>query len=215
MDGIKFFPHRGKNLQKAMRLLLPLLLLVFQAAPLDARGFVVKGGYTSTRLSLPEIEGFSAAGGHSWHAGIGYQGISNYGFSLQPEILYKAKGVTIDGTACLQGSQIEVPLNIQWGIDLLIAKPYVFVAPFVSYSVSNIYKEGSTGPGSLDAFLKNLGVFDYGFGAGFGLDIAFLQLNIKYNWYFGQAYDWSGYLSRLENINRNSATLDISLGFKF
>ena len=201
------------------------LLFLAAAMPLSARGFIVKGGYSATKLQIAlDIDpapgspatGFRAQGNPLWHAGIGFQSSGFNGFSLQPEILYKVRGVTLDNTSSVNTSLIEVPLNIQWGIDLLVAKPYLFASPFVSWGINHFTgKRSGTPSGSVDAFMKNIAEFDYGFGLGFGLDVALFQLTVKYNWYFGKAYDWSHYCHAVTHLDRNAPTLDISLGLKF
>ena len=39
---------------------------------------------------------------------------------------------------------VEVPVNIQWGPDLLIARPFVFASPFIGYNLKNRFSKETT-----------------------------------------------------------------------
>lgn len=83
------------------------------------------------------------------------------GFSLQPELDYVMKSPV--GAHC-----VNVPVNLQWGPDLILFRPFIMVSPFVGA-----------------AFRPEKTLFDYGVGVGAGIDFWRMQLQIKYSWDLG------------------------------
>ena len=76
------------------------------------------------------------------------------GFAIQPSLMYNS----------VKFDSIEVPVSFQWGPDLLIFRPFLEVAPYVGYKLSDI---------------KGLG---YGIGLGGGLEVWRFQATCRYNW---------------------------------
>ena len=149
----------------------------------------------------------------AWMTGIGYQTYSWNGFALQPELIYRVNGAKFEDAASLRMNYLELPVNVQWGIDLLVAKPYVFVAPFIGCNLANaITPEGYVSKETLSNAVRLL---DYGVGAGLGIDFWYLQLTAKYNWMFGPVADWSAFMDRLAGIRFNMATFEVALAIKF
>jgi hypothetical protein len=79
----------------------------------------------------------------------------------------------------MQLDYINLPVNLQFGIDLVLLRPFVVVSPYISYAI----QKGAT--------LENqpwddINRFDYGVGLGVGLDIWKLQVMGKYNWGLGK-----------------------------
>ena len=120
-------------------------LIVFAAALLVsatafAEGFGIVGGYTSSSMKMQEMTFKSSAG---VHAGFAYNVPLGIGFSLQPELIYNVKGYNWQGdkdAAALQEKAkfgyVEVPVQLQWGPDLLLLRPYVLAEPFVGFAVT-------------------------------------------------------------------------------
>ena len=120
-------------------------LIVFAAALLVsatafAEGFGIIGGYTSSSMKMQEMTFKSSAG---VHAGFAYNVPLGIGFSLQPELIYNVKGYNWQGdkdAAALQEKAkfgyVEVPVQLQWGPDLLLLRPYVLAEPFVGFAVT-------------------------------------------------------------------------------
>ena len=179
------------------------ILALFFAVGLSAQThFGIKGGLNFNSLKDVEWKNNNSTG---WHAGILLQTKLPLGFAFQPEVLYSVKSFNLWwNDAKLKFNYIEVPLNIQWGIDLIIFRPYVIAAPYFSYllSVGDSKKEW-----------KGAKSIDYGFGLGVGIDIWKLQVTGKYNWGFGnlgdiKSSDWKVNDSKLQG-------LQLSLGFLF
>ena len=107
------------------------------------------------------------------------------GMTIQPELNYVSKGTmyrekNLEGgseNARFRTDYIEVPVNFQFGLDLILLRPYLMVSPYIGYAV---YKE----PGIVS--WDNTNRFEYGIGIGGGVDFWKFQLQVKYNWNIGQ-----------------------------
>lgn len=174
-------------------------LIVFAAALLVsatafAEGFGIVGGYTSSSMKMHEMTFKSSAG---VHAGFAYNVPLGIGFSLQPELIYNVKGYNWQGdkdAAALQEKAkfgyVEVPVQLQWGPDLLLLRPYVLAEPFVGFAVTGkkILTAGETKV-NWDNFKSRL---EYGVGVGAGIEIYNrVQVSFKYYWNFEDAKQWS------------------------
>ena len=189
-------------------LLATVALLCMTGTAASAEGFVVKGGFNYSHFDPHDIGNYSA-----WMAGIGYQTYSWNGFALQPELIYRVNGAKFEDAASLRMNYLELPVNVQWGIDLLVAKPYLFVAPFIGCNLANaITPEGYV---SAETIRNAVRMLDYGVGAGIGIDFWYLQLTAKYNWMFGPVADWGAFMDRLSGIRFNMATFEVALAIKF
>ncbi|HIR73756.1 MAG TPA: PorT family protein [Candidatus Coprenecus pullicola] len=107
------------------------------------------------------------------------------GMTIQPELNYVSKGAMYRGENPAGGSEdarfrtdyIELPVNFQFGLDLILLRPYLMVSPYIGYAV---YKD----PGIVS--WDNTNRFEYGIGIGGGVDFWKFQLQVKYNWNIGQ-----------------------------
>lgn len=181
-------------------------LLLLAAAPASARGFLIKGGVEFPHYNITDLDEIRFASITGWHAGVGYQTGTLMGFSLQPEFLYQRSGFTakgLEGDDQVRTDNLQVIANIQWGVELVIFRPFLFVAPFASYNVSQ-----------RSDFL-DLKKWDYGLGAGIGFDIGSVQVTGKYNWAFGGVVDWDSYASSARNIRANTGALVVSIAYIF
>ena len=174
-------------------------LIVFAAALLVsatafAEGFGIVGGYTSSSMKMQEMTFKSSAG---VHAGFAYNVPLGIGFSLQPELIYNVKGYNWQGdkdAAALQErakfGYVEIPVQLQWGPDLLLLRPYVLAEPFAGFAVTGkkFLEKGETKV-NWDNFKSRL---EYGVGVGAGIEIYNrVQVSFKYYWNFEDAKQWS------------------------
>ena len=195
---------------KKFTVILAVCALFLCSTTANAEGLIFKGGlaYTSgTEIKDVKINGYTG-----WMFGAGYETGSVAGLSLQPEILYKVKGAKFEDATKVQMNYLEIPVNVQWGLDLLLIKPFVFAGPFVGFNLSNKFSNETT---YAEAFKSTIKKLEYGFGAGFGLDLFKFQLTAKYNWNFGGVADWSAYKADLQGISVATGTLELSIGLKF
>jgi len=197
--------------------LLAAVLLMASVSEARAEGFLITGGLTFQSFSsaTAQLQDLSVKGYTSWKAGLGYQTPSLAGFALQPELLYKAKGVKVsdeEQDASISMSYLELPVNIQWGIELFAFKPFIFASPYVGLNLGNKV----TGTKELGQIVTEIAKkFEYGLGLGLGLDIAFFQVTAKYNWDFGGLASWKEYWEDVKDIKMSEGMFEVGIAFKF
>jgi len=192
-------------------------LLLFSGIEANAEGFLIKGGLTFQSFSdfKTAVEDLSVKGFTQWEAGLGYQTGSVAGFCFQPELLYKAKGVKIENEieqASIKMSYLEVPLNIQWGLELFVTRPFIFVSPYFGFNLGNKVD----GTKALGEVVKEIATkFEYGLGLGLGLEISKFQITAKYNWDFGGVASWSEYWEEVKNVKTSEGMVEVAIAFIF
>lgn len=192
-----------------MKKILVILAAVLMAGYAGAQGkFGLKAGtnYTSFTPSSATIESIKSAAG--FHAGIAYQvRVPFIGLAFQPELLFSHKSFEAEEGTNVNTytmNYLELPVNIQWGINLLLLRPFIFAAPYASYAVS---KSGELSDVSWD----NLSRLDYGVGVGAGVEIWKLQVTGKYNWSM-KGFDENNHLE-LGDAKFNGFQLSVALLF--
>ncbi|MFA5326141.1 MAG: porin family protein [Bacteroidales bacterium] len=183
----------------------------------NAQGFIIKGGLSYANMGT-QFENYDVKSYTGYHFGVGVQTGSLLGFSLQPELLYNVSGSKIGENIDWVQGYLQLPVNIQWGIDLMICKPYIQVSPFVGYCLSNTLSGTgiSTDTNLLDYISDNSDRFDYGVGIGAGLELWKLQVSAKYIWNFGNVTDWNEFENNLGNITTdNAGAVEVSIAIKF
>ncbi len=130
--------------------------------------FGAKGGLNFANFKTDD---FSLDNSTGWQVGAFAQfNIPGVGLGIQPELLYTVKKADVNGQSNSAG-YFEVPVNLRWGFNLLVIRPYLIAGPYFSYAANF----------SGDAF-KNLEHFDWGIGVGGGVEIWKLQLGLRYSW---------------------------------
>ena len=116
-----------------------------------------------------------------WHAGLTYKVNLPVGFQLEPAVLYSEKAASYGNVSSdLSVGYLELMASMQWGIDLILFRPFVEVCPFAGY--------GLGGSSSLkDVWAAGGDKWEYGVGLGGGLQIWRFQLGARYNWNFSNA----------------------------
>ena len=187
----------------------------------QAEGFLIKGGLTFTSASKAKeaLAALNVNGATQWEAGFGYQTDTWAGFSIQPEFIYRSKGLNVESSildAKFRMHNLEIPVNIQWGPDLLIMRPFIFAAPYIGYNISGTVKMGEETIRFTDsALIEDYSKFQYGLGLGLGLDISKFQITAKYNWDFGSAISWQEYKSSIQAIDTNTGAFEIAVAIIF
>lgn len=158
------------------------VLLISTAATSQTR-FGVKGGLNFTGLS-----NISSNVNETWKNQTGYQlGIALQfkvpviGLAIQPELLYSTVETASeqDPTQAIKLDYVTLPVNFEFGVDMLIFRPFIVASPFVSYAIQK-------GARLEDQPWDDINRFDYGVGLGAGFDIWKLQIMGKYNWGLGK-----------------------------
>ena len=153
-------------------------------------------GFTSSNADVSQFDASSVS---LYHAGLAFNFPLGIGFAIQPQLLYQVKGASLDEIHTVQdiGSQsmdlkvgyFELPVQVQWGPDLVAFRPYAFLEPFIVLGVnmtSDYTANGKVLDEVSNAFKDvNMSRFEYGLGLGGGLEIWRLQLSLKYFWNFG------------------------------
>ena len=177
-----------------MKRLIVIAVALLTAVTASAEGFGIVGGYTSSSLKMQEMSFKSSAG---IHAGVAYNLPLGAGFNLQPMLLYNVKGYNWEGsnTDALKEQAgkfgyVELPVQLQWGPDLLLLRPYLLAEPFVGYAV--------TGSKVINSELAKVdwsnmkSRVEYGVGVGAGVEVYNrVQVSFKYYWNFEDATQWS------------------------
>ncbi len=186
-----------------MKRILSFLTVVSMAAVLSLGAsaqnrFGVMAGLTSSSASLKDISSESVS---RYHAGVFMQIPLAAGFSFQPALLYQVKGASLDeltlSSESLKSLQtevgyIELPLQLQWGPDLLLFRPYVLAEPFLGYAIATSSKgKSQVDVSTTSKSFKESGLsrLEYGLGLGGGVEIWRLQISAKYFWNFGSLYN--------------------------
>ncbi|MDR1416736.1 MAG: PorT family protein [Prevotellaceae bacterium] len=174
--------------------------------------FGIKAGVNapSLKTNLNLLDEAKAERGLGFHAGVfGQVNIPIIGLGVQPELLYLNQSISYvdkDGKTDSKGaSYLDIPINITWGIDFKVVRPFIALTPYMRYSFSDIKTwVNSTGASSLE---QKLNKFDYGLGVGAGIDLfSKFQLMGRYSW---------GLSDLVKDYNYKVRSFTVSLGYIF
>ena len=160
--------------------------------------FGVVAGITSSKTDLKsakeDINNISL-----YHVGLTYK-LDLGLIAVQPSILYNMKGAKVEslinnateglvtaGDFEYKTGYLEVPVQLQAGMDLALARIYGFVEPFVGYAIANkaLSSTGKEIDVDWDSVKNKL---EYGVGIGAGVElIKHVQVSVRYFWNLGDA----------------------------
>lgn len=197
-------------------------LCLFSPSGVKADNFGVTGGVSL--MSLRNVEMKSSAG---YHAGLTYKFKLPVGFAVQPSVLYHSKTVGSEGVIVdseVNVGYIELPVSLQWGPDLLLFRPFIDVAPFVGYALTNEVSlqvlDGDSQVAPTKNSWENWNRFEYGIGLGGGIEVWKFQFVCRYNWNFGPMMNTKGSIDgrssqwqTSKNKNFGGVTLSLALLF--
>lgn len=196
---------------------------------------IVAGVTSSTaKIDKENIEN-NMSGIDQYHVGVALKLPLPLGFAIQPELLYQIKGADLKETydKLGEGAEIETSswntksgfaelgIGIQWGLDLVAFRPFVFAKPFVGYMINgegeyngaaDVLKEGT------DKYLEDAkNKLEYGFSVGAGLELLeHFQLSFEFFNNLGQMFD-EGQFNKdkaTEAVVNNYKDLENYSGFK-
>lgn len=187
-----------------MKKILTLLVAVLATASVAHAQFGIIGGFTSSKTSIDTkniSENFK--GVSLFHAGIAYKVKLPLGFAIQPALTYEMKGANLEqvksineGLSSLstKAGYVQLGAGIQWGIDLLVARPFLLVQPFFGYQVTGSEKltaDGSVSISSIDDVFKTAkNKLEYGFELGGGVEVVkHIQVSVVWFKNLGYLYD--------------------------
>ena len=174
------------------------------------------GGFTSSSTSIKNMDSKSVS---LYHVGLTAEIPLFGGFAIQPGLLYQVKGMSADkfNSSTISESSfetkvgyLEVPVQVQWGLDLLAFRPYVLAEPFVGFRLGQ-----STKGEAADKLKDNLKKVEYGLGVGAGVDVWRLQLSVKYFWNFGKIYDKDGNVGPIGDTVKDAVKDAVNNGNNF
>ncbi len=155
--------------------------------------FGVVAGITSSKSNLNEAWA-DVKNITQYHVGLTYK-LDLGLLAIQPSILYNMKGTKLDVASAdvaaaeldYKTGYIEVPVQLQLGLNLGVARIYGFAEPFIGYAITNSATLGGT---DLKANWENVkNRLEYGVGLGAGVElIKHVQVSVKYFWNMGDMY---------------------------
>ena len=177
------------NMKKLIVIVASLLVAVSAHAQLG-----VVAGITSSKSDLKsakeDVKNISL-----YHVGLTYK-LDLGLLAIQPSILYNMKGskfdmlskeTTLDNFEYKTG-YLEIPVQVQAGLDLGLARVYGFLEPFVGYAVSNSIAFSQGQPKQTWDNIKSK--MEYGVGLGAGVElIKHVQVSVRYFWNMGLVYN--------------------------
>ena len=130
-----------------------------------------------------------------FHVGVLYKfQIPLVGVAVQPELIYSQTKGTVELASALAQplksnvtvDYLQLPVSLQWGLDLVLLRPFIQVVPYVGYCINDNV--------SVKDLKINTENFNYGIGLGAGLDLWKLQISGRYCWDLGNMadYQWNG-----------------------
>ena len=165
---------------------------------LSAGNFGLTGGANFHTVNL------KGAGGETltqWNVGVVGKFNLPLGLQLHPALLYNVKAGSA-GSAPVNFSvgYLELMASAQWGLDLILLRPYLEVSPFVGYCLNGWGRVDPT------ADWRSGERLEYGLGLGGGLQIWRFQVAARYNWSFTD-------IKTPENVDFNGVTLSLTYFF--
>lgn len=173
-----------------MKKLLTLVAVLFVSATMAHAQFGIIGGlnFSGTDYTANDLIN-EAKNVTLYHAGVAFKADLPLGFAIQPELTYNVKGAKLDNVGSVDDFQykngyIELGAGVQWGIDLLVARPFLVAEPFIGYMV-NPDSEFKT-------INDEINKLEYGIGIGAGVDLLnHLQLSVQWYKNLGQLVNGS------------------------
>lgn len=217
-----------------MKKILVLCLAVFSLSIFPAKAQVdlgVKGSFNYTSLELGNTNLNQLIDSKSgYNVGLALRIDLPLGFAIQPEVTYSKTGSKMEMDLPLIGKQtldvdlgcIEVPVGLQWGIQLGPVRPFVQCVPYLNFTLSNAVKLNSQKlkVEKNSDFWRDI---NGGIGVGFGLDVWKFQLSCRYKWDLGNIMNFDGKsfgdvageaLSTMKDESKMSG-VELSLAFFF
>ena len=166
-----------------MKKILTLIVALVATATVAHAQFGIVGGLNFSNAKFENASQFADAAKNAtlWHAGVAWKMKLPLGFAIQPELTYQVKGVKINDVPSatakdfkFNNGYIELGAGVQWGPDLIIARPYVFAQPFIGYLVN---------PNKEIAAVKDVtNKLEYGIGLGGGVEL-FKHFQLSVQWF--------------------------------
>ncbi len=162
-----------------MKKILTLIVALVATATVAHAQFGIVGGLNFSKTDI-KVSSFieEAKNVTLYHAGVAWKMKLPLGFAIQPELTYQVKGAKLEQfkgeELKYKNGYIELGAGVQWGPDLIIARPYVFAQPFIGYLVN---------PNKEIAAVKDVtNKLEYGIGLGGGVEL-FKHFQLSVQWF--------------------------------
>lgn len=158
--------------------------------------FGIVAGVTSAKNNIGEAAK-DVVNITQYHVGVTYKLALGPLFAIQPSIIYNVKGAKIGEIMGIKDLEykngyIEVPVQLQVGFDLGLARLYGIAEPYLGYAITNSI---SAGPITWDSVKNRL---EYGVGIGIGVElIKHVQVSARYFWNLGNVSN-----ANIDNITK-------------
>lgn len=185
--------------------------------------FGVVAGITSSSSNLKDaVADVQAQNITQYHVGVTYK-LDLGLIAIQPSILYNMKGTKLNvaniGATELdyKTGYVEVPVQLQAGLNLGVARIYGFAEPFVGYAITN--QVNSSLAKDPQATWNNIkSKLEYGVGLGVGVElIKHVQVSAKYFWNMGSMYgtsiDFAGVKSTIAEQKASGIAASVAILF--
>lgn len=192
-----------------MKKLLAVIAVAFASVMVANAQIGIIGGFQipSTKVNTENIEA-NMEGVNLYHVGVALKLPLPFGFAVQPELLYQMKGADLSETynATIAGKDVsattsefntkagfaEFGLGVQWGIDLVAFRPFVFAKPFIGYQLTGEENwEGLLEGDEMNNYLENAkNKLEYGYSIGAGIELLeHFQLSLEWFKNLGTMFD--------------------------
>ncbi|MBQ9653151.1 MAG: PorT family protein [Bacteroidales bacterium] len=212
------------------------LIAVAMASVMVANAQIgIVAGIGSSTTTVNEEDILSNLNGVSdYHLGVALKLPLPLGFAIQPELTYQIKGADL-GAIVNEGAETSVDefnfksgvaqldLGIQWGIDLVAFRPFIFGKPFIGYVINEDFAKNISE--DTEKTLKEAqNKLQYGFSVGAGIDLLeHFQLSVAFFKNLGNLFNENGEVnastddvdtSKLTDLS-NYGGIKVTLGFFF
>lgn len=128
-----------------------------------------------------------------YHVGLTYK-VDLGLIAIQPSLIYNVKGAKVESIKGLdltsfdyKNGYLELPVQLQAGVNLGVARVYGIVEPFLGFWITN--NTTTAGGTKMDINWQNIkDKMEYGVGLGAGIElIKHVQISARYFWNLGAA----------------------------
>ena len=193
----------------------------------------IVGGFTNSGTTEINTTDFAKniENVNTYHVGLAFKLPLPLGFAIQPELLYQVKGADLGEVVEKAGNGedvsgatqefktedafAELGIGVQWGIDLVAFRPFVFAKPFVGLGLDSILGADVVKDGT-DKTLENAkNDIEYGISIGAGLELLeHFQLSLEFFKNLGNLYNGDEVKVDTEAATAEFTNLESYGGFK-
>jgi hypothetical protein len=204
-----------------MKKLIVIVASLLIAASAHAQLGVV-AGITSSKATidaaLSDVQNIT-----QYHVGLTYK-ISLGGiFAIQPSLIYNVKGAKIAEFKAVgdissfdyKNGYLELPVQIQAGLNLGVARIYAIAEPFLGYAITNS-TQSSNGTKIDVKWNEVQNKLEYGVGVGAGIElIKHVQVSARYFWNLGnvESVAWASVTDAVSNKAANGIVASVAILF--